>query len=63
MTRGTDRWTSCVATVWVQMFNQELDRRFSSMDVPFTRVPFWVPIFNPLPFGLVFFWEGTPVLN
>ena len=30
--------------------HRELDRRFSSL-VPFTRVPFWVPIFDPQPNG------------
>ena len=32
--------------------HQELDRRFWSM-VPFTRIPCWVPIFDPQPCAMV----------
>ena len=46
--------------------HQGMDRRFQSM-FPFTRVPFWVPIFDPQPAfeicGSVFFGGTSHVLK
>ena len=37
--------------VWVNLNHQESDCRFWSM-FPFTRIPFWVHIFDPQPFDI-----------
>ena len=43
----TQTW--CVSDGDGPKFNHSKNRRFESM-FPFTRVPFWVPIFDPQPF-------------
>ena len=50
-----DQWSLGVGAAEVdcgsKLNHQDMDRRFESL-VPFTRLLFWLPIFDPQPVGL-----------